>query len=152
MTAGLVVCFRRPLTRATLRAAALTVLLALTFAGPATAVPSVVSAMAAATAEPGDATSTTAEPVDVGGGGSAAAPGESAPVVLLGVPGLLWTDLDPVETPALWELAGRASTASMSVRTVSAVTCPLDGWLMVSTGRRAQAAPPIDDPARGTPK
>jgi hypothetical protein len=123
-------------------------------AGRASAVPPAFSdlgatraATAAATAEPGDATSTTAEPVEDGDGVAQPADG-AAPVVLLGVPGLLWTDLDPDATPALWELAGRASTASMSVRTVSAITCPVDGWLIVGAGRRAEAVAAADEVAQ----
>ena len=105
------------------------------------------SATSVATAEPGDETSTTAEPVEVGPDTAPPSAGTTSPVVLLGVPGLLWTDLDPDATPALWELAGEASTASMSVRTVDAVTCPVDGWLMVGAGRRAEAPPPTAPPA-----
>ena len=110
-----------------------------------TAAPAVGAAFAA-TAEPGDETSTTAEPVEVGPDAATGPSGATAPVVLLGVPGLLWTDLDPDATPALWDLAGQASTAAMSVRTVDAVTCPVDGWLMVGAGRRAEAAAPAAPP------
>lgn len=78
-----------------------------------------------------------------GGGGGADGTGRDAPatVLLLGAPGLRWSDLSPGGTPALWSLATRSSPASLSVRTVSATTCPVDGWLMVSAGRRAQAPP-----------
>ncbi|MFD0884504.1 hypothetical protein ACFQ08_08040, partial [Streptosporangium algeriense] len=55
-------------------------------------------------------------------------------VVLIGVPGLLWSDLTPESTPNLWALAGRSATGSLSVRTVGRVTCPYDGWLTVSAG------------------
>ncbi|MEV8638381.1 hypothetical protein AB0395_42685 [Streptosporangium sp. NPDC051023] len=58
-------------------------------------------------------------------------------VVLIGVPGLLWSDLSPENTPNLWGLAGQSATGSLSVRTVGRVTCPYDGWLTVSAGVRS---------------
>ncbi|MEU8059613.1 hypothetical protein AB0B77_26215 [Microbispora bryophytorum] len=64
-------------------------------------------------------------------------------VVVIGVPGLRWDDLDPRRTPALWGLAARGSSASLSTRTVPPeglpVTCPAAGWLTVSAGQRAGA-------------
>ena len=60
-----------------------------------------------------------------------------APVVLVGVPGLAWSDVTPAGTPNLWRLAHQGSVASLSVRTVGTWTCPLDGWLTVSAGTRA---------------
>ncbi|GAA4486319.1 hypothetical protein GCM10023191_012200 [Actinoallomurus oryzae] len=59
------------------------------------------------------------------------------PVVVVGVPGLRWDDLDPRDAPNLWRLAGRAGLANLSTYTVSGVTCPVDGWLTVSAGQRA---------------
>jgi hypothetical protein len=61
----------------------------------------------------------------------------SAPVVLIGIPGLQWADLSADATPNLWKLAGQGSIASLSVRTVGTWTCPADGWLTVSAGTRA---------------
>ncbi|MEU6412647.1 hypothetical protein [Microbispora sp. NPDC046933] len=64
-------------------------------------------------------------------------------VVVIGVPGLRWDDLDPRLTPALWGLAARGSSASLSTRAVPPeglpVTCPAAGWLTVSAGQRAGA-------------
>ncbi|GIH65137.1 hypothetical protein Msi02_59540 [Microbispora siamensis] len=64
-------------------------------------------------------------------------------VVVIGVPGLRWDDLDPRRTPALWGLAARGSSASLSTRAVPPeglpVTCPTAGWLTVSAGQRAGA-------------
>lgn len=39
-------------------------------------------------------------------------------VVLVGVPGLEWSDLDRERTPNLWRLAGEGGSASMSTRAV----------------------------------
>ncbi|MBP2708088.1 hypothetical protein JOL79_30350 [Microbispora sp. RL4-1S] len=57
-------------------------------------------------------------------------------VALIGVPGLLWSDVTPA-TPNLWRLAGGSALGSLSVRTVGNVTCPYDGWLTVSAGVRS---------------
>ncbi|WP_214111056.1 hypothetical protein [Acrocarpospora catenulata] len=64
----------------------------------------------------------------------AASPG---PVALVGVPGLMWSDVTLENTPNLWRLAGRSAVGSLSVRTVGNVTCPYDGWLTVSAGVRS---------------
>ncbi|WP_245974370.1 hypothetical protein [Thermomonospora umbrina] len=78
---------------------------------------------------------------------SVAAPGGR--VVLVGIPGLRWSDLDERRTPTLWRLTGEASAGALSVRTTRVNTCPTDGWLTVSAGQRARfangdcALPPI---------
>ncbi|GAA3152235.1 hypothetical protein [Nonomuraea salmonea] len=68
------------------------------------------------------------------------APADAAPeggrVAFIGVPGLLWDDLDPRDTPRMWELAGQSALGSLSVKAVGTVTCPYDGWLSVSAGVR----------------
>ncbi|MFI6512787.1 hypothetical protein ACIBCT_34730 [Streptosporangium sp. NPDC050855] len=73
-------------------------------------------------------------------------------VMLIGVPGLRWSDLDPDTTPNLWRLAGRSAVGSLSVRTVGRVTCPYDGWLTVSAGVRSAVGygcglPPVPEPS-----
>lgn len=77
-----------------------------------------------------------------------------APVVLLGTGGLRWEDLSAVATPQLWTLAENAGVANMVVRSVRSFTCPADGWLAVSAGRRAADVPAsacrlLEDPAAG---
>jgi len=57
--------------------------------------------------------------------------------VLIGVPGLLWSDINAHNTPTLWRLARSGAIGNLSVRTVTATTCPTDGWLSVSAGQRA---------------
>lgn len=86
---------------------------------------------------------------------SARQAGPAGRVVVIGVPGLQWDDLDPARTPALWRLAAGGGAASLSTRTVPpegrATTCPVAGWLTVSAGQRAAAAgtacTPPPDPA-----
>ncbi|GAA0381643.1 hypothetical protein Acor_53190 [Acrocarpospora corrugata] len=58
-------------------------------------------------------------------------------VALIGVPGLMWSDVNATDTPHLWRLAGQSAVGSLSVRTVGSVTCPYDGWLTVSAGLRS---------------
>ncbi|UFU03343.1 hypothetical protein LQF12_01650 [Ruania suaedae] len=87
----------------------------------------------------------------------AAAPGHAAPepvtgadgpVVMIGVSGLAWSDIDPVTTPALASLTEEA-VGSLVVRSVRSFTCPADGWLALSTGTRAaDTAASSDDEGR----
>jgi hypothetical protein len=58
-------------------------------------------------------------------------------VVLIGVPGLAWTDVTPADMPTLHALAGTESVASLTVRTIRSRTCTVDGWLTVGAGKRA---------------
>lgn len=78
------------------------------------------------------------------GYGTATASAGGAPagrVVVIGVPGLEWSDLDESRTPNLWRLVGQGGAASLSTRTVPppdrGVTCAVGGWLTVSAGQRA---------------
>ncbi len=78
----------------------------------------------------------------------------TGPVVLLGTGGLRWEDLSAVATPSLWALAEDAGVANMVVRSVRSSTCPADGWLAVSAGRRAADVPAggcrlLEDPDDG---
>jgi hypothetical protein len=61
----------------------------------------------------------------------------SHPVVLVGIPGLRWTDVSQAGTPALWRLAGQGSVGSLMVHTIASRTCPADGWLTLNAGARA---------------
>src|SRR5690625_1143908 len=61
-------------------------------------------------------------------------------VVIVGVPGLTWSDISASETPTLWNLAGDGATASMSVRTIGAWTCAEAGWVSWGAGDRAGGA------------
>ncbi|MEU8380220.1 hypothetical protein [Streptosporangium sp. NPDC048865] len=74
-------------------------------------------------------------------GASAGVPSEK--VVIIGIPGLAWSDLNPDRTPNLWRLVGEGGAASMSTRAIPppdrGITCPVAGWLTVSAGQRAGA-------------
>jgi len=68
------------------------------------------------------------------------------PLVLAGVSGLQWSDVDAVRTPHLWRLIGGGSVASIAVRTLTP-TCPVEGWLTLSAGSKAVAQPMVVDDA-----
>ncbi|RIV33217.1 hypothetical protein [Micromonospora radicis] len=55
-------------------------------------------------------------------------------VVLVGVAGLRWDDVDAERTPTLWRMARDGSIGSLSVRSAYRPTCPLDGWLTLGAG------------------
>ena len=65
-------------------------------------------------------------------------PGHTGQVLVVGVPGLRWADVDAHRTPALWALATRGSIGSLSVRAVLSHTCPGDGWATLGAGNRAR--------------
>jgi len=78
-------------------------------------------------------------------------------VVLIGVPGLMWSDLSPDRTPALWNLTGGGAGAAMSTRTTA--RAPVRGRLADRLGRaarpdaarqlRAAAGPKVSGKAAG---
>ncbi|GAB3658585.1 hypothetical protein [Glycomyces tarimensis] len=74
-----------------------------------------------------------------------AAEPEPGGIVVVGVPGLQWSDIDPSETPTLWDLAGSGATASMSVRTIGSWTCAEAGWVSLGAGERAGGLAPRDE-------
>jgi hypothetical protein len=71
------------------------------------------------------------------GAGPAAAATDPAPVVLVGAGGVRWSDVDTHRTPALARLLREGAVADVAVRSVRTATCPVEGWLAVSAGRRA---------------
>ncbi|MFD2794250.1 hypothetical protein ACFS27_11890 [Promicromonospora vindobonensis] len=92
------------------------------------------------------------------GSGSAPAPEPVAPVVVVGVAGLRWTDVSRSTTPNLWHMIGGGSVASINVRTAAPATCPLDAWLTLSAGTRTVSAgsaeradAPAPEPQDGQP-
>jgi hypothetical protein len=83
---------------------------------------------------------------------SAAAPPRPARhAVLIGVPGLRWSDVGPSVTPHLWRLARGGAAGLLSVRAVGRLTCPADGWVTVSAGVRSAAGPYCGRPVTVTP-
>jgi len=76
-------------------------------------------------------------------------------VLSIGVPGLVWSDLDPQRTPQLEALAGDSAIGALSVRAARSTTCLLDGWASLGAGNRARYPGPVEpveevDPAPTT--
>ncbi len=69
----------------------------------------------------------------------------AGPVVLVGVPGVRWSDVSADATPALWSLLQNGAAGTLATRSVNRQACPVDGWLAVSAGRRAAAARSVPD-------
>ncbi len=65
-------------------------------------------------------------------------------VVVVGVPGLVWSDVDPATTPNLWDMAEQGSIGALSVRAARGTTCLLDGWATLGAGNRARFPGPDD--------
>lgn len=65
-----------------------------------------------------------------------------ADVVVIGVSGLRWSDVQA--SPELTALVNQSHVGSISVKTSTQQTCPIDGWLTVSAGTRAWGSQPGD--------
>jgi len=59
-------------------------------------------------------------------------------VVVVGIPGLRWSDVSATATPALYALAKDGSAGALVEHAVLPLTCPVDGWLTLNAGARAQ--------------
>ena len=59
-------------------------------------------------------------------------------VIVAGVAGLRWDDVNPTDTPNLWRLAREGSIGALSVRSAASPTCPADGWLTLGAGNYAR--------------
>ncbi|MGH3477999.1 MAG: hypothetical protein ACRDQD_14305, partial [Nocardioidaceae bacterium] len=59
-------------------------------------------------------------------------------VVVIGVPGLDWSNVDRQRTPELAAVADDAAVGSMTTRGASAFSCPRDGWVTLGAGNRAR--------------
>ncbi|GAC1609476.1 MAG: hypothetical protein NVS3B26_10890 [Mycobacteriales bacterium] len=70
----------------------------------------------------------------------AAAPGPS--VIVVGVSGLRWSDVDVHNTPSLARLAASSAVGVLSVRTAAPLDCPGDGWLTLGAGNRVRSEGP----------
>ena len=105
------------------------------------AVLAVLAGLAAAVGLVGPAALASARRAAVPGAGAAraavsrAADPASRPVVIIGIPGLRWTDISPAATPELWRLAGEGSVVSLVVTAVQTYTCPADAWLTLNSGQ-----------------
>ncbi len=60
----------------------------------------------------------------------------STRIVVVGVPGWSWSDINE-DTPTLSKIEATGASASLVVRGSYPVTCPADGWLTLGAGQRA---------------
>ena len=81
-------------------------------------------------------------------------PAKAQPIVLVGIPGLRWSDVWPGATPSLWRVAGQGSPGTLVTRAVLPHTCLADDWLTLNAGARAMSShankgpcPPVPAPA-----
>jgi hypothetical protein len=101
------------------------------------------------------AATATARVAQGGAGPTESLSAPAGPLVVVGLGGVRWSDVDAARTPSLASLARRAAIADVAVRSVRTTTCPVDGWLTVSAGRRAadvrtpKAPNPGNPPCRG---
>lgn len=58
-------------------------------------------------------------------------------VVVVGLPGLSWSDVTPESAPAIHSFASSAAVSNLNVRSTYFTSCPTDGWLGLSAGNRA---------------
>jgi hypothetical protein len=66
---------------------------------------------------------------------------DGAQVVVVGVAGLGWDDVDPARTPALARLARDSAVGVLSVKAAGPLTCRADGWLTLGAGNRVSVDP-----------
>ena len=66
---------------------------------------------------------------------------DTPPLVIVGAPGLAWSDLERDDLPALTALVEQGASGSLTVRAVRSRSCAIDGWLTLSAGRRAGDLP-----------
>lgn len=58
-------------------------------------------------------------------------------VVVVGIGGLRWDDVNNEDTPNLTKLGREGAVGSLSVRSAPQVTCPGEGWLTIGAGNYA---------------
>lgn len=62
-------------------------------------------------------------------------------LVVVGAPGLAWSDLDRDDLATLGTVADDGAVGSLTVRALRSRSCAVDGWLTLSSGRRAADRP-----------
>lgn len=65
-------------------------------------------------------------------------------VVIIGAPGLAWSDITTETAPAIHEFAQDAAVSNLNVRSTYFTSCPGDGWLGLSAGQRAAMPRDVD--------
>ncbi|GAA4252662.1 hypothetical protein GCM10022255_050350 [Dactylosporangium darangshiense] len=68
---------------------------------------------------------------------AAPAPPAADYVLVVGVAGLRWDDINAADTPAMWQMAQSGAIGALSVRSARRITCAGDGWLTLGSGNFA---------------
>lgn len=68
-------------------------------------------------------------------------------VVVVTLPGVMWSDIDRVAPPAILEAAGDGASGSMSVRTISSRTSYASGFATLGAGARVEGGTTTAGPA-----
>ena len=76
---------------------------------------------------------------------------EYSRVVVVGVPGLDWSDVTSTATPRLYALAEVSDLGLLAARGASSSACPRDGWVTLGAGNRAIYRATDDCPAQYRP-
>ena len=71
----------------------------------------------------------------------ALAEGTAPQVVVVGAPGLRWSDVNAQDTPALVRLQREGASGVLSVKTAAPRDCPDAGWLTLGAGNRVAPVP-----------
>ncbi|MFD0586118.1 hypothetical protein [Dactylosporangium darangshiense] len=80
---------------------------------------------------------------------AAPAPPAADYVLVVGVAGLRWDDINAADTPAMWQMAQSGAIGALSVRSARRITCAGDGWLTLGSGNFAvYTAGPVTPCAR----
>jgi hypothetical protein len=78
-----------------------------------------------------------AVPARADAGVAAAAAARERHVIIVGIGGLLWSEVSPGRTPVLWQIAEQGAVGSLDVSGVRPRTCPAEGWLTLNAAARA---------------
>lgn len=57
-------------------------------------------------------------------------------LIVVGMPGLTWSDVNPETTPHMWALAQRGAVGNQLVRAISAHSCSGAAWVTLGSGAR----------------
>ena len=67
---------------------------------------------------------------------------QASHVVVVGIPGLTWHQVNKTDTPELWHLAEAGSVGGLVDYAQQPLACPADGWLTLNSAARAQGPRP----------
>ena len=98
----------------------------------------VMAAVAGAIAGPAMASTATAARASAADTTTAAVATPAAHVVIVGIPGLRWSDVSAQSSPALYRIADQGSVGTLVEYGGLPHTCPADGWLTLNSGTRAR--------------